>query len=99
MTGIASVQPPDIARLFLAILDNEATADAAIDVLPIEDILKEELHAQVRNTIAPTILKAGSQINVIPSEAEALLDARILPGWTPERFLGELHTIFGEEGL
>ncbi len=97
VTGIASIQPPDIARLFLAILDNEATADAAIDALPIEDILKEELHAQVRNTIAPTILKAGSQINVIPSEAEALLDARILPGWTPERFLGELQAIFGED--
>lgn len=99
VTGIASAQPPDIARLFLAILDNEATADTAIDALPIEDILKEELHAQVRNTIAPTILKAGSQINVIPSEAEALLDARILPGWSPERFLGELHAIFGEAAV
>jgi acetylornithine deacetylase/succinyl-diaminopimelate desuccinylase-like protein len=97
VTGIASVQPPDIARLFLAILDNEATADAAIDALPIEDLLKEELQAQVRNTITPTILKAGSQINVLPSEAEALLDARILPGWTPERFLGELRAIFGED--
>jgi acetylornithine deacetylase/succinyl-diaminopimelate desuccinylase-like protein len=97
VAGIASVQPPDIARLFLAILDNEASADVAIDALPMEDILKEELHAQVRNTVAPTILKAGSQINVIPSEAEALLDARILPGWMPERFLGELHAIFGED--
>jgi acetylornithine deacetylase/succinyl-diaminopimelate desuccinylase-like protein len=97
VTGIASVQPPDIARLFLAILDNEATADAAIDALPIEDMLKDELHAMIRNTIAPTILKAGSQINVIPSAAEALLDARILPGWTQERFLQELRAIFGEE--
>jgi acetylornithine deacetylase/succinyl-diaminopimelate desuccinylase-like protein len=97
VTGIASTQPPDVARLLEAILDNEASADAAIDALPIEDLLKQELHAMVRNTIAPTILKAGSQINVIPSEAEALLDARILPGWTPEKFLGELRTIFGEE--
>ncbi len=50
-----------------------------------------------RNTIAPTMLRAGSQINVLPSEAEASLDGRILPGWTPEMFLGELRAIFGEE--
>jgi acetylornithine deacetylase/succinyl-diaminopimelate desuccinylase-like protein len=97
VTGIASAQPPEIARLFLAILANEATADAAIDALPMEDLLKMELRAMTRNTIAPTMLRAGSQINVIPSEAEASLDGRILPGWTPEMFLGEIRAIFGEE--
>jgi acetylornithine deacetylase/succinyl-diaminopimelate desuccinylase-like protein len=50
-----------------------------------------------RNTIAPTMLRAGSQINVIPSEAEASLDGRILPGWTPEMYLRELRAIFDED--
>ena len=49
------------------------------------------------NTVAPTMLKAGSQINVIPSEAEVYMDARMLPGWTLDRFLDELHAIFGED--
>ncbi len=97
ITGIASSQPPDIARLFLAVLHDEATADAAIDALPLEDILKLELRAMARNTVAPTILKAGSQINVIPSQAEAFLDGRTLPGWTTEMYLGELQAIFGED--
>ena len=97
ITGIASAQPPDIAQLFLAILASEETADTAIDALPIDDLLKLELRAITRNTIAPTMLKAGSQINVIPSEAEASLDGRILPGWTPEMYLQELRAIFGED--
>lgn len=97
VAGIASTQPPEIAQLILAILENEETADVAIDALPLDDLLKQELRAMTRNTIAPTMLKAGTQINVIPSEAEAFLDGRILPGWTPEMFLGEIRAIFGKD--
>src|SRR5271157_4577974 len=68
ITGIASAQPPETAQFILAILANEETADVAIDALPVEDLLKQELRAMTRNTIAPTMLRAGSQINVIPSE-------------------------------
>jgi acetylornithine deacetylase/succinyl-diaminopimelate desuccinylase-like protein len=97
VTGIASAQPPEVAQMTLAILASEDTADAAIDALPVDDLQKQELRAMAHNTIAPTILQAGSQINVIPSEAEVSLDARILPGWTTEMFLEEIRTIFGED--
>ena len=97
ITGIASAQPPEVAQLIMTILESEKTADIAIDALPIDDLLKHVLIAMTRNTIAPTILQAGSQINVIPSEAEVSLDARILPGWTTEMFLEEIHAIFGED--
>jgi len=62
-----------------------------------DDLLKQELRAMIRNTVAPTVLRAGSQINVIPSEAEALLDGRIVPGWTTQMFLEEIRSIFGED--
>jgi acetylornithine deacetylase/succinyl-diaminopimelate desuccinylase-like protein len=97
ITGIASAQPPEVAQVILAILVNEQTADGAIDALPMDDLLKQELRAMIRNTVAPTVLRAGSQINVIPSEAEALLDGRIVPGWTTEMFLEEIRSIFGED--
>ena len=97
ITGIASAQPPEAAQLILDILANEETSDLAIDALPMDELLKQELRAMSRNTIAPTILQAGSQINVIPSEAEVSLDARILPGWTTEMFLEEIRAIFGED--
>ncbi|HLI87508.1 MAG TPA: M20/M25/M40 family metallo-hydrolase [Ktedonobacteraceae bacterium] len=97
ISGIAQAQPPEIARALLAILDSEVGADAAIDALPVEDWIKRELRAIIRNTIAPTMLRAGAQVNVIPSLAEATFDARTLPGWTTDMFLKELQAIFGED--
>jgi acetylornithine deacetylase/succinyl-diaminopimelate desuccinylase-like protein len=38
------------------------------------------LGAAVRNTANPTMLEAGYKSNVIPSTAEATIDARFLPG-------------------
>jgi acetylornithine deacetylase/succinyl-diaminopimelate desuccinylase-like protein len=97
LAGIAATQPPDIAQGLYAILADEATTDAAVDRLPLEETLKQRIHAMLRNTVTPTVLKAGSQINVIPSEAEALVDGRHLPGWTPEMFLEELRSVIGNE--
>ena len=97
ITGIARVQPPDIAQALQAVLADETTADAAVDRLPLEKALKERLHAMLRNTVTPTMLKAGSQINVIPSEAEAFIDGRHLPGWTPTLFLAEIRSVLGSE--
>jgi acetylornithine deacetylase/succinyl-diaminopimelate desuccinylase-like protein len=94
--GIASAQPDDVKAQLLAVLDPERT-DAAIDALSFDENFKRNLRAIVRNTVSPTMLRAGSQINVIPSSAEASLDGRILPGWRPERFKGELIEIFGDE--
>lgn len=95
--GIASAQPPELATALRAVLATEKTASAAIDNLPIDEHLKRELHAISRNTIAPTMLKAGSQINVIPSDAVAHIDSRILPGQTLEGYMEELRAIFGPD--
>lgn len=95
--GVAGAQTAEAAQLLRAVIADEAGTDAAIDALPLDESTKIELHAMVRNTVAPTMLSAGSQINVIPSEAEAGLDCRLLPGWTPDRFLQELRSIVGDD--
>ena len=95
--GIAATQPSDVAQALHAVLADEASADAAIDLLPLEESLKLRMHAMLRNTVTPTVLAAGSQINVIPSVAEALVDGRNLPGWTPEMVLEELQAAIGNE--
>ena len=97
IAGIAETQPADVAQALRAILADESTADAAIDKLPLDEGLKLRMHAMLRNTITPTMLRAGSQINVIPSEAEASIDGRNLPGWTPEMFLEELRSVVENE--
>ncbi len=97
IAGIAETQPDDIAQALYAVLAHDTTADAAIDRLPLDESLKLRMHAMLRNTVTPTILDAGSQINVIPSEAEASIDGRNLPGWEPEMFLEELRSALGNE--
>jgi acetylornithine deacetylase/succinyl-diaminopimelate desuccinylase-like protein len=54
-------------------------------------------YAMFHDTIAPTMLSAGTKINVIPSVAEARCDARILPGQTPENFSQSLRELAGPE--
>jgi len=97
IAGIAATQPPEVAQALHAVLADERTADDAIHALPIEESLKPRMHAMLRNTMTPTVLKAGGQINVIPSEAEALIDGRNLPGWTPAMFLEEVRSVVGPD--
>lgn len=42
---------------------------------------KPKLSAMLSNTMSITIIKSGYKENVIPEEAEAILDIRILPGY------------------
>lgn len=95
--GIASTQLPEVATALRAVLADEQTASATINNLPISEQFKRSLLAMTRNTISPTMLTAGSQINVIPSEAVAYVDGRILPGQTLEGFKAELRAIFGQD--
>jgi len=48
----------------------------------------------VRNSATPTVLRAGYKVNVIPSEAVAEVDARVLPG-TEEAFLSTVDELLG----
>jgi acetylornithine deacetylase/succinyl-diaminopimelate desuccinylase-like protein len=95
--GIASAQAPDVAAALRAVIADEAQADAAIANLPFEPSFKYRLGAMIRNSVSPTMLNAGSQINVIPSIAEASLDGRILPGWTHDIFEQEIRAVVGDD--
>ena len=58
--------------------------------------LADALHAIFHNTVSPNQLRAGYKANVIPSEAEAILDGRILPGIDAAAFLAEIRPRLGE---
>jgi acetylornithine deacetylase/succinyl-diaminopimelate desuccinylase-like protein len=55
------------------------------------------LRATLHNTVSPTMLKAGSKTNVIPSEATAEVDGRTMPGFKPEDLVRELRPYIGDE--
>jgi acetylornithine deacetylase/succinyl-diaminopimelate desuccinylase-like protein len=47
-------------------------------------------------TLSPTIAEAGKKANVIPSEAEALIDCRVPPGYGQDEALRQLTALIGE---
>jgi acetylornithine deacetylase/succinyl-diaminopimelate desuccinylase-like protein len=51
--------------------------------------------ATIRNTTNPTMLEGGYKANVIPSKAEATIDARFLPG-QEEALLSTLDDLLGD---
>lgn len=71
--------------------------DQALKSLPLAEPVKRRLSASFHNTATPTILRAGSKINVIPAQAEADVDCRILPGTTRETLEPELRAILGDQ--
>lgn len=52
--------------------------------------------AMLKNTLTPTVLAAGHKVNVIPSEASAELDIRILPGSDAEQTFNEIRKAAGQ---
>jgi len=56
-------------------------------------------NAMVRNTISITMLEGSSKVNVIPPEASAQLDVRLLPSEDPAQFLRDLRKIIADESI
>ena len=55
--------------------------------------------AMVHTTIAPTILRAGVKDNVLPNEARAVVNFRILPGDTFETVTEHVRTVIEDERI
>jgi acetylornithine deacetylase/succinyl-diaminopimelate desuccinylase-like protein len=55
--------------------------------------------ALVRDTIAVTVLRAGSSPNVVPEEARADLDVRLLPDERCDEFLEQLRDVVADPSI
>ncbi len=94
--GLAKAVGGSAGSSLRGLLDQKNGA-RAFENLPIDEGLRGLLYAMLHNTATPTKLSAGSKINVIPSVAEAQVDARLVPGQTPETFLRELRAVLDQE--
>ena len=56
------------------------------------------LAALTRNTCSITMLEGGNKINVIPPEAHARLDCRLLPDQDPQAFIREVDAVMNDPG-
>ncbi len=72
---------------------------------PTDEVLAEiaatnpRMHSIQTNSISLTTLNAGVKHNVIPATAEATLDIRLIPGYDPEQFIGEITEVIADEKI
>jgi acetylornithine deacetylase/succinyl-diaminopimelate desuccinylase-like protein len=85
---------PGIQAAVLRALLRPALTDR---VLPRLGALEGNLSAILHNTVAPTVITAGSKDNVLPADATVVLDGRILPGQTPDDLLREVRDLVGDD--
>lgn len=83
--------PPEFAG---PLLDPERI-DAFCDELPFIGLARQA-HACTHVTVAPTIMDAGTKINVIPDRVDLRLDIRSLPGWETGDVRTMLEDIIGD---
>jgi len=73
---------------------SEDGLDDALGMLPLS--MARQFHACTHNTYAPTMLRAGTKINVIPDSVELEIDIRTLPGHGTTEVLAELRLALGD---
>lgn len=64
-----------------------------------EFLARPEDAALVQSTISITVLNGSEKTNVVPPQASADLDCRLLPDETPEQFLAELRSTIADDEI
>jgi len=80
---LADEQPETLIRVL---------SDSGMTAIP-------QLAAILKNTVSVNCLHAGDKINVIPDEAQAELDIRLLPGTDPDAFVEEIKAELGDDKI
>lgn len=60
---------------------------------------RPELLALVTNTVSITGLQGTNKINIIPPVATALVDCRLLPTWTANRWAAEVRRVIADDSI
>jgi len=84
---LAAISPPEAAARYRSLLDSHERAGVE------RYFAKHEIrhNSMIRTSLSPNVLKAGFRANVIPSEAEALIDIRALPDESLPEFVEGLR--------
>jgi len=91
--GITPVLQDDEIAKWIRSLDTSDRGEHAARVISDTNPM---WNAMLRDTISPTMLAAGVRANVIPSEARATLNIRLLPGNTITAVLAELNKLVND---
>ena len=94
---LAAISPAEVAKHYRGVLSsNPAVRRAADDWL----YANEPRHSSMlRTSVSPNVISGGYRSNVIPSEARATLDVRMVPDEDPERFLAEMKKVVNDTAV
>jgi acetylornithine deacetylase/succinyl-diaminopimelate desuccinylase-like protein len=90
--GLAPLEDDDIGK-WMRSMD---TADRGEHAQRVISDASPLWNSMMRDTIAPTMLSAGVAKNVIPAEARANLNVRLLPGNTIDNVVNELNKLVND---
>jgi len=90
----APYEPEPWRSRLLNIKNFLAQPDAYAELQKRPDIL-----ARLTNTISITGLTGSNKINIIPPDASAQLDCRLLPGWTIDRWVAQVRGIINNPSI
>jgi acetylornithine deacetylase/succinyl-diaminopimelate desuccinylase-like protein len=93
LEGAASAMTGDAARVVRSLA--QARSDAALDHV-CDPMYARALRALLRDTISPDVLNAGTKYNVIPGEAELVVDCRVLPETDEPAMRAEVERRLGD---
>jgi acetylornithine deacetylase/succinyl-diaminopimelate desuccinylase-like protein len=93
--GLSAIEDDEIGK-WMRVIDSGDRAEHAQRVLSDANPL---WNSMMRDTVAPTMLQAGIRANVIPSEARATLNIRLLPGDSSEALLSDLRKLVNDPAI
>jgi acetylornithine deacetylase/succinyl-diaminopimelate desuccinylase-like protein len=93
--GLAGIESDDVAK-WMRVIDTPDRGDHAQRVLSDASPM---WNSMMRDTIAPTMLEAGVRANVIPSEAHATINVRLLPGDTITPLMSDLEKLVNDPSV
>ena len=92
---LATISPPEEAARYNGIVDPRKSV-AIQDYFARNDLGK---YSVLRTSISPTMINGGFRENVIPSQAEAMLDIRALPDEDMTAFYATMERIIGDPAV
>ncbi|HJY35543.1 MAG TPA: peptidase dimerization domain-containing protein, partial [Vicinamibacterales bacterium] len=88
---LADISPPDVAQHYRDVLSSDPAKQRAADDWLFEN---EPRHSSMlRTSASPNIITGGYRFNVIPSQATATLDVRLLPDEDQDAFLQQVKAV------
>jgi acetylornithine deacetylase/succinyl-diaminopimelate desuccinylase-like protein len=96
---LATISPPEEAFLFRNLEDEVLGPLIEEKFRRSQDGAHIAYNSMLRNSISPNMIEGGFRVNVIPGEAEATLDVRMLPGEDREALMAELRRVIDDPAV